>query len=155
MEGQIMSTEEWATKAARQIMTEGDRLRLALGGGLVESEVASIISAHVAPLAALLQEARREHHGVDDEGDPCEKVNYLDGLHVCTCGADAWNARVDAVLAGSETQTCINCRATLGNTAYGFGPSTPPGAKRREVGPFCEACNKLIYVHIGPNPRNP
>lgn len=51
----------------------------------------------VTPLEMLLRESKREH-GRDDDDDPCEKINYLDGEHACTCGADAWNARIDAVL---------------------------------------------------------
>ena len=51
-------------------------------------------------LVALLRESKRDGHGTDDDGDPCEKVNYLDGLHACTCGSDAWNAKVDEALAG-------------------------------------------------------
>lgn len=47
---------------------------------------------------------------------------------------------------------CINCHAPFvpfSDTSYGFGPSTPPGAERREVGPFCYACVRLIHQHLG------
>jgi hypothetical protein len=49
---------------------------------------------------------------------------------------------------------CINCHAAFGNTAYGFGPSAPPRMPRKDVGPFCERCYKLIYAHIGIRARS-
>lgn len=44
---------------------------------------------------------------------------------------------------------CINCHVPLGAITYGFGPNTPPGAERKDVGPFCEACYELIHAHCG------
>jgi hypothetical protein len=57
--------------------------------------------------------------------------------------------QICALLNTSIISHCINCHALFGSTCYCFGPSTPPGAVQKEVGPFCEACYNLIYVHIG------
>ena len=46
----------------------------------------------------------------------------------------------------SKMTRCINCDILLGDTAYGFGPSTPPGMPRKEVGPFCETCYELVRL---------
>ena len=54
-----------------------------------------------------------------------------------------------AIIVKHAPSGCINCHSAFGSTSYGFGPSTPPGAERREVGPLCEKCYNLIYVHIG------
>lgn len=53
----------------------------------------------VGRMKEMLRESKREH-GYQDEGNPCDKTNYLDGEHPCSCGADDWNQRVDALIAG-------------------------------------------------------
>jgi hypothetical protein len=67
-----------------------------------------------AELRALLADSRREHYHCDDSWYCCGKCDHPDhdgefpSSHdgearrtagVCNCGADAWNARVDAALA--------------------------------------------------------
>jgi hypothetical protein len=49
-------------------------------------------------------------------------------------------------LTSLSTVLCINCRAST-RVGYRFGPMTPPGARRMEVGPFCEACHRLVNAH--------
>ena len=51
---------------------------------------------HAAPLVALLRESKREHYCHGDITLCCTKV--IDSRSACTCGADEWNARVDAML---------------------------------------------------------
>lgn len=78
----------WAMKAAQEIQEHYP---------LSDELVASIIAKHAEPLIVMLRESEREHW-LDDEGDLCDKVNYLDKQHACSCGADAWNARLEVVL---------------------------------------------------------
>ncbi len=65
------------------------------------------LQALYAPMVALLEETRRKHdRGYNDEScdyPPCPR--HRDEYDVgpsdadkCTCGADAWNARIDEVL---------------------------------------------------------
>ncbi len=79
----IMSTT-WATKAAEEIMSE----RVGGTNDIGIEETRDIILKHTAPLVALLRESKREH-----SLDCPENPSYR-----CTCGADAWNARVEAAL---------------------------------------------------------
>ena len=71
----------------------------ATGGDGDFGVVASIIYTHAAPLLTLLAESKREHDGTM-EG--CPKLWSNDAT--CDCGADAWNARVEAVLNGQNPQ---------------------------------------------------
>jgi hypothetical protein len=148
--------DDWVSKASTAIFDDfemEDMIDLtAAGQQAIKTRIASIIAAHAEPLVALLRESKREHmstceaisHRRSDDGG----VTFAWPAKACTCGARAWNAMVEASLADQTKPTCINCHKVLGSTAYGFGPSTPPGAERREVGPFCGACNDLIYVHM-------
>jgi|ERR1017187_43314 hypothetical protein len=57
----------------------------------------------VAPLIALLRESKREHHNTLSNygGWACGVFvtdNRTGKADPCTCGADAWNARVDATI---------------------------------------------------------
>jgi hypothetical protein len=80
-----MTTAGWAAKAADAIIVEVvvDHLRNP------QQTIASIISAHAAPLVALLRDVRREHRIF------CDTQAIGCGLPCCTCGAGPWNARVD------------------------------------------------------------
>lgn len=53
-------------------------------------------------LGALLARSRRGHAGESDY--QCEMLCEEDGA--CTCGADDWNARVDAALGNSACPRC-------------------------------------------------
>jgi len=50
----------------------------------------------VSELTALLRESKRDHDFCDNDG--CPKAMVGGENAVCDCGADAWNARIDAVL---------------------------------------------------------
>jgi hypothetical protein len=89
---------DWITEAAEEIFRKHELRALYT---LPAKSYAAIIAKHAEPLIALLKESKREYHGYDDDGDHCEKTNYLDGTHSCTCGTDEWNAKVDAALKGS------------------------------------------------------
>jgi hypothetical protein len=91
-----------------------------------EARIATIIATFAEPLVALLRDARREHYHCDDSWYCCGKCTHSDHIYRvegewqegdeyplsegfagrvkgrCTCGADAWNARVGAALAGAE-----------------------------------------------------
>jgi len=90
----VASINDWASKAANQIIS-------ALTPDISQERIATIIATHAVPLVALLRESRREHsNGAHDE---CPMANPTYSYNVgepCDCGADAWNARVEAALAG-------------------------------------------------------
>lgn len=129
---------DWATKAAERI---DDEYRLpSLGSSRTHrptiSRLAAIIATFAAPLLTLLQESRRSHYHCDDswyccgacthkcdavEEDPghehdenCCVESLVVGHRVqgvCNCGADAWNARVEAVLQGAHVGPVRRTRA--------------------------------------------
>lgn len=54
-------------------------------------------------MAEMLKRARREHRTWGDDGvGPCEKIERGWDTHACTCGADDWNARIDALTKGEQ-----------------------------------------------------
>jgi hypothetical protein len=95
---------DWASKAAQHIYDELPRIR---NRPRVE-RIAAIIATYAEPLVVLLLESKREH-GYDEDGDPCDWWNYIvnegEEHKACTCGAAAWNARIDAALSGSSIKT--------------------------------------------------
>ena len=115
----MSSIDDLAIEAARRIIEEFD---LAEGRNVEkrEARIAAIVATYAGPLVALLREARREHLHCDDDSWYCcrachaadhglaegeslrEGERWGTAVGVCTCDADAWNARVDAVLAGQE-----------------------------------------------------
>lgn len=99
----MASANDWAAKAARHIIEELPPHR---GRQPREERIAAIIATFAEPLLKLLQEARREHDATYlDEGndhEPCPK-HYDEDAITCTCGANEWNARIDAVITGKET----------------------------------------------------
>ena len=58
----------------------------------VHSAGASRYKEIVTALVALLRESKREHRM------SCASVGYPEEVSGCTCGADAWNTKVDEVL---------------------------------------------------------
>ena len=93
---------DWAQKAADQIA----RANYNAYPREAREEIASIIRRHAAPLLELIK--LRDHAAtyLDEANDhePCPR-HYDDGLEsVCTCGADEWNAKVDAVAAKVDSQ---------------------------------------------------
>jgi hypothetical protein len=111
----MLSVNDWAAKAAARILDEYAGARLPRNA---QDHVAAIIATFAEPLVRLLNEARREHHHTAD-GDPRDGVccpqcccqSWPDDPEgdfeptpnsdePCTCGTDAWNARVDAALEG-------------------------------------------------------
>lgn len=100
---------DWAARAAEQIQNEYLKTAPESPELVTNEDVASIISSHAAPLVALLREARREHYHCDDSWYCCPLCDSDDhggpgagGAYKkpgeCTCGADAFNARIDALL---------------------------------------------------------
>ena len=106
LEGEIMSTEDWAAKAARRIK-QGIDAQVANHTYLQEERIAAVIATFAEPLVKLLRESRREHSRtyLDEMNDyppcPLSDVDAI-GDEKCTCGADAFNAKIDAVLAGDR-----------------------------------------------------
>lgn len=84
---------DWAAKAGAYLHAEGVRLS--------SHRIAAVIAHFAEPLVTLLRESKREHEP-DGEQEGCLKNTDED--EACDCGADAWNARVDAVLAGRNEQ---------------------------------------------------
>lgn len=122
-----------------------------------------IIRRHAAPLLALLRESKRKH-GYDEEGDQCDKTNYLDGQHACSCGADAWNARVDAVLGeGKGTLDVVDIgdvivaderwtgmQITQKTESISFPLNFKPPVEAEEVSiTLCDDCTKKIKQVLG------
>jgi hypothetical protein len=87
----MASVNDWATKAAQHIHDELPRIR----NRPRVDRIAAIIATYAEPLIVLLTESKREH----EEMCANQRIVFTG---ICHCGADAWNARVDAVLAGTE-----------------------------------------------------
>jgi len=98
------SINDWAAKAARRILEE--KFILAQSKEGKEARVAAIIATFAEPLMALVRESRREHGYLCVKckmtlaygGMPVPKEKIEEGT--CTCGADEWNAKVEAALDG-------------------------------------------------------
>ena len=108
---------DWATRAAAQIV---DDIAAPLSEGRrfsAISRVAAILDLKTKEVFALLRDSRCEHDHCEDTWfccRACRSEDHLlrDGEHLdlrgrldqhlnagdCTCGASAWNARVDALL---------------------------------------------------------
>ena len=112
----MASINDWAAKAAERIQEECDGN---FGCTVSVERIAAIIATFAEPLIALLQESRREHYhfGGDIPGtDCCPRCTCQcwpadpepdfepepNSKLPCDCGADAWNARVEAVLGGRK-----------------------------------------------------
>ena len=104
------SINDWAAKAADRIINDSTVRAFYLGNfskppsvEYTTERIAAIIALHAEPLMALLRETRREHNDTDEGYCP---RNYPDHWTVskakCICGADAWNVRIDAALAGEK-----------------------------------------------------
>lgn len=92
------SINDWATKAAQRILLEYKH-KSPHWLGNSEEKVATIIATFAEPLVKLLWESRQEH---DDDDCPMAHPDYVyNSGEPCTCGADAWNARVDDALDGN------------------------------------------------------
>lgn len=103
---------DWAAKCGAYLHAEGVRLS--------SHRIAAVVAHFAEPLVKLLREAKREHHHVADgdirDGTCCPQCccqSWPDdpesdfeptpnGDEPCTCGADKWNAKIDAVLQGEE-----------------------------------------------------
>jgi len=105
---QAGSIDDWAAKAADKIWSEIDIDDREIPS---HERIAAIIALHAEPLVRLLRESRRGHHSMCDASQKwrvdhtyrAQNVDEIDGwrplpLGSCTCGADAWNARIDKVL---------------------------------------------------------
>lgn len=117
----MASVNDWATKAAARIAEEyapydGKRTLKPH-----EDRIAAIVATLAEPLMQLARDARRGHYHCDDSWYCCGKCTHPDHSDgdedylvshdgeakreegVCNCGADAWNTRVDQVLAGRKS----------------------------------------------------
>ena len=84
----MASINSWATKAAHRIVINcGHQCSMSA------ERVAAIISTYAEPLMILLRGSKRDH------SVECAIVED----RPCTCGADAWNARIDATLGCSAS----------------------------------------------------
>lgn len=115
----MASVNDWAAKAAQRIINEPLNLK---DRRSQKERFAAIIATFAEPLMTLLRDSKREHHHCEDSWYCCGKcscscMHLGDDSHehdedcwpsthsertsgVCNCGADAWNTRVEAVLAG-------------------------------------------------------
>jgi hypothetical protein len=100
----MSSINDWAAKAAQRI---ADESHPSIVGSMSLERIAAIIATFAEPLVALLRESRREHrrHCDKEASSPCDcgsghcPINAVAREAAkCTCGADAWNARVDKAL---------------------------------------------------------
>ena len=111
------SVYDWATKCAEKIrewvnhewsLREFSDITVDQGEAIKmhADRIAAIVALHAGPLVTLLRECGRGVHskGYNEESSdypPCPKSHeFGDADDKCTCGADAWNARVDAALRG-------------------------------------------------------
>jgi hypothetical protein len=98
---------DWAAKAAYEIAIT---IREASFSCEPEKEEvkksATIIATFAEPLVALVRESKRRHYHCDDSFYCCPLCDESDHAGAkgtdCTCGADDWNARVNAVLEGTH-----------------------------------------------------
>lgn len=95
METKVMTSNinSWAMKVARCIVEIPE-------GHHQTERIANVIAMFADPIVALLCDSKR---GYDMLCHAVEFMLVVDGkvvIEACTCGADAWNARVDAALAG-------------------------------------------------------
>ena len=111
----MSSINDWASKAAYRIRCELCKERLPS-----QERIAAIIATFAEPLVKLLAESRRAHRHTADgdvrDGHCCPQCccqSWPDDPEgdfeptpnsdePCDCGADEWNARVDAVLNGGK-----------------------------------------------------
>ena len=118
----MASINDWAAKAAQRIVDEHDPLRRGLDPPGPE-RIAAIIATFAEPLMKLLRESKREHDHFPDgdirDGTCCPRCCCASWPNdpeadfepepnsddPCSCGADAWNAKVDAALAGESRRT--------------------------------------------------
>ena len=125
----MSSIKDWAARAAARIVMEDFvKVRGQEACDAAESRIAAIIATFAEPLVVALRESRLEHHHCEDDSwyccgactHECEAVEEDPGHEhsegccvdshdnpkrvqgVCDCGADAWNARVGAALAGEK-----------------------------------------------------
>lgn len=103
----MASVNDWAAKAAQHIVDEVSEDVQWRNRRLVtpsEERIAAIIATFAEPLMTMLRECKREHsRGYNDEScdyPPCPKSDELNWNEPCTCQADTWNTRIDAVLNG-------------------------------------------------------
>lgn len=107
--------KNWTLVAAEEIA-----MVLASRNYRTDFAIADIIAKHAAPLLSLLRESRRHHYHCDDSWYCCGKCVNPDHSHgeedypashegeaartagVCNCGADDWNAKIDAVLQAKQ-----------------------------------------------------
>lgn len=114
------SVNDWAARAADRIDDEYPHARGKRRPSV--DRVAAIIATFAEPLVGLLRESRRLHEHYEGQPQRCcpqcaceswigdEQVETDDDDEYpanrpdepCACGADAWNARVDAALAGAK-----------------------------------------------------
>lgn len=106
------SINDWARKAADYI--ESEYCSKPRHPPTVD-RVAAIIATFAEPLMKALRDSKQEHYHCDDSFYCCPQCDCIsrgctpdleptpnNSDKPCTCGADAENARIDAVLAGNE-----------------------------------------------------
>lgn len=118
----MTSVNDWASKCAERIAQEYFNGVFGKRKAPSKERIAAIVATFAAPIVALLKEQERKHYHDSDDRDLCcpqcecfswsyvadaQDAGELDAEHEsnhpdkpCTCGADAWNARVDTALAG-------------------------------------------------------
>jgi len=114
----MASIKDWAAKAASRIAEEWPNNRRLDRPS--EAHIAAIIETFAKPLLDLVRESKREHHHSPDgdirDGTCCPQCccelwpddpegdfePSPNSDKPCDCGADAWNARVDAALNGGS-----------------------------------------------------
>ena len=82
----MASSQDWARAAAEYILRDAQCRHNA-------ERVVAILDAFSKPMTTLLRQAKREHYY-----PPCPKSNEHTADAPCTCNADAWNAKIDAML---------------------------------------------------------
>lgn len=112
----MSSIHDWAAVAAQKIRGEFRGCK----EGPSQERIAAIIDYFSQPWTKLLREAKRGHYHCDDSWYCCGKCTHPDHSDesedylpshageasrksgVCNCGAEEWNAKIDAALAGAD-----------------------------------------------------
>lgn len=100
--GGIMTINDWATKAAEYWFSTSPS---SINREARISRLAAIIDHFSKPITDLLRESRRPHESqcpAFEWADPEESDLMHGNDEPCRCGAEEWNARVDAALAGGS-----------------------------------------------------
>jgi len=107
-----------------------------------------------------LNEARRTHYSCEDYWDSCPKSGdgYFDDRQrdECNCGADKWNAEIDALLAAAQQEdqreSNSNPSPSAGQSKQGLTSSHDGAPTQSEAERLAELLDKVAALLIKKQP---